>query len=152
MLELIAIAVDGTPAGHGAVSLAANMTARLGARALVLCTIDMAYRLPTPSGHISIEDEIEYPAPAREQHTAETIIALAVDELRAQGLEAEGRILVGTPSRAIVESAKEAGAALIVMGHRHLSWFDRLLHPSICWDVLEHAHCPVLVSTADAVR
>ena len=152
MLELIAIAVDGTPAGHGAVSLAGKLAIKLSARALVLCTIDMAYRLPTPSGHISIEDEIEYPAPAREQHTAESIIASAVEDLRVLGVEAEGRILVGTPSRAIVDSAKAASATLIVMGHRHLSWFDRLLHPSICWEVLEHAHCPVLVSTADTPR
>jgi nucleotide-binding universal stress UspA family protein len=39
--------------------------------------------------------------------------------------------------------------SMIVMGHRHLSRFDRMLHPSICWDVLEHADCPVLVSMAE---
>lgn len=149
MAELIAVAVDGSPAGQGAMGLATKMSLRLAAPALVLCTIDMAYSLHPSSGEISFAESIDYPAPAREQYTAEKIVAEAVAMLRQAGVRAEGRILVGAPARAIVESAEEAGASMLVMGHRHLSWFDRLLHPSICWDVLEHAHCPVLVAITE---
>lgn len=149
MTELVAVAVDGSPAGQVATALAAKMALKLNARALVLCTIDQAFSLHPSGGEISIAEQTDFPAPAREQLTAETIVSEAVAVFEAAGVGAEGRVVIGTPSKMIVRSAEEAEASLIVIGHRHLSWFDRLLHPSICWEVLEHAHCPVLVSTAE---
>jgi nucleotide-binding universal stress UspA family protein len=77
------------------------------------------------------------------------IVSDAMQDMRALGLEAESTILVGSPAREIVTAAKRMQSDMIVMGHRHLSWFDRMLHPSICWDVLEHSDCPVLVSMAE---
>jgi nucleotide-binding universal stress UspA family protein len=149
MPDLIALAIDGTPAGHGALDLAKGLAGKLRARVVVFCTIDAAYALQGRDGVIPAADEVEYPGAAAEQHAAEKIVADALAELHACGLRADGLILAGSPSREIVGAAGRAQAGLIVMGHRHLSWFDRLLHPSVCWEVLEHAHCPVLVSNAD---
>jgi nucleotide-binding universal stress UspA family protein len=149
MLETIAVAIDGTPAGQGALALAARIASKLGGCVRVLCTIDAAYALQNRPGAISQEDQIEYPEAAFEQQAAERIVADAVADLRRRGLETHGVILTGTPARAIVAEATRIGATLIVIGHRHLSWMDRFLHPPICWDVLEHAHCPVLVNIDD---
>lgn len=152
MSDLIALAIDGTPAGHGALDLAKRLAGKLGGRVVVFCTVDAAYALQGSGGVVLAADELEYPGAAAEQHAAEKIIADAVTELHACGLRADGLILAGPPAREIVGAADRAEAALIVMGHRHLSWFDRLLHPSVCWEVLEHARCPVLVSNADEHR
>ncbi len=150
MADLIAVAIDGTPAGQSALALAGQQARKTRARVAVLCTIDAAYALKFHDGRISEEDETEYPAAAREELAADQLVRDAVDRLRASGITAVGEILVGTPARAIVAAAKRLNADMIVMGHRHLSWFDRMLHPSICWDVLEHSICPVLVSMAEA--
>lgn len=146
MPDVIAVAVDGTPAGYGALALAGKIARQLDVGLLILCTIDAAYALQTRAGTISPEDRIEYPGPAQEQLAAEAIVADALAQAQALGIEAEAAILAGSPAREIVAAAERADASLIVMGHRHLSWLDRLLQPSICWDVLEHSSRPVLVS------
>ncbi len=149
MTGVIAVAIDGTPAGDGAVHLAGIFAKALGARVEVLCTLDTGYALEINSGVVSQENQIEYPAAAVEEIAAESIVTNAVSTLRGMGIDGVGTILSGTPARAIVDAASRKHVSLIVMGHRHLSWMDRLLHPSICWDVLEHAHCPVLVNVDD---
>lgn len=149
MADLIAVAVDGTPAGQSALALAGKIAGQTGARISILCTIDAAYALETHGGVVSPEDLTEYPAPARERFAAELIVDNALRDMRALGLDVQGTILAGSPAREIVAAAKRMDSSMIVMGHRHLSWFDRMLHPSICWDVLEHSDCPVLVSMAE---
>jgi nucleotide-binding universal stress UspA family protein len=149
MGEVIAVAVDGTPAGQSALALAGKQAGRTSAHVAVLCTVDTAYALEMHNGAISREDETEYPAAAREELAAEKIIGEALRNLEALGIEASGEILVGTPAHAIVAAANRLSADMIVMGHRHLSWFDRMLHPSVCWDILEHSTCPVLFSIAE---
>jgi nucleotide-binding universal stress UspA family protein len=149
MANIIAVAVDGTPAGDGAVDLAGKFAAKLGARVDVLCTLDAAYALELHSGELSRSNQVEYPAAAAEELAAERIIARAIATLKDLGIDGEGTVLKGTPARAIVEAASSRGVTLIIMGHRHLPWMDRLLHPSICWDVLEHARCAVLVNVGE---
>ena len=90
-----------------------------------------------------------YPAAAAEEMAAGHIVTKALATLKSMGIDGAGTILSGMPARAIVDAASSNHVSLIVMGHRHLSWVDRLLHPSICWDVLERAHCPVLVNVDD---
>jgi nucleotide-binding universal stress UspA family protein len=48
-------------------------------------------------------------------------------------------------SDAICAVAHEHGADVIVVGHRHRSWLDRLLSRSVTNDLLRDANCPVLV-------
>jgi hypothetical protein len=74
----------------------------------------------------------KYPAPANEQIAAEEIIADALAEARALGIEAEAMTSAGSPACEIVAAAERVGASMIVMGHRHLSWINQLLNPSMC--------------------
>lgn len=149
MPELIAVAIDGTPAGQGALELAGRLAGKMGAGVCILCTIDAAYVFQARDAAVSLKDQTEYPAAAHEQHVAKGIVADALDEMQLLGVHACGTILAGNPAREIVDAAERNAATIIVMGHRHLSWFDRMLHPSVCWDVLEHSTRPVLVSMAE---
>jgi nucleotide-binding universal stress UspA family protein len=151
LADLYVVAVDGSPAGEGALVLAGKQAIATGARIVVLCTIDAAYALKQHGDAIADEDQREYPAAAREEFAAAKIVRDALQILRVAGVESASEVLVGTPARAILDAADRLRADMIVMSHRHLSWFDRMLHPSVCWDVLEQAECPVLVSmTTDA--
>lgn len=54
-------------------------------------------------------------------------------------------MLVGEAAEAIVAEAKAQKAAMIVMGRRQMSSFNRLLKGSCSVAVVEHAPCPVLI-------
>lgn len=71
----------------------------------------------------------------------------------AQGLglpDAERRVVVGEPARAIVELAQEVGATVIVMGSRGHGGFRRAVLGSVSDHVTRHAPCPVLVTGHEA--
>jgi nucleotide-binding universal stress UspA family protein len=73
-------------------------------------------------------------------------IADRLRELKAQHprLPVEIRVETGTPARAIVRTARELQADMIVLGSRGRSGLERLLLGSVAEQVLRRAECPVL--------
>ncbi|OOY37401.1 permease [Solemya velum gill symbiont] len=90
-----------------------------------------------------------------------TIVSVAVDErlkedaivhaekvhqfMKGNGLDVKVDVRVGTPSEAIVASARENGADLIVLGSHGRTGLDRLLIGSVSERVIGNADCPVMV-------
>ena len=65
----------------------------------------------------------------------------------------EGTVLVGDPVTEIARYAREIGADLIVVGHRHLdSWAQRWWRGSVSKALIEHAPCNVLVAITRAAK
>jgi len=57
-----------------------------------------------------------------------------------------GEVLVGDAVDEIARHAKDIGADLIVVGHKHLdSWAARWWRGSLSKSLIEHAPCSVLV-------
>jgi nucleotide-binding universal stress UspA family protein len=76
------------------------------------------------------------------------VISDQVRKIEASGgkvVETHVRIVPERRAQAIVESAEELGAGLIVMGSRGLGGLRRALMGSVSDDVVRHAHCPVMV-------
>jgi nucleotide-binding universal stress UspA family protein len=69
----------------------------------------------------------------------------AAQLLRAHGVEATTRALEGDPAEALIETAREAGAGLIVVGARGGSYLERVLRGSVAKKLVAHAPCDVLV-------
>jgi nucleotide-binding universal stress UspA family protein len=59
------------------------------------------------------------------------------------------RIMLGTPSAAIVQQAHHLGAALIVLGLRRHGRLDRAVHDETALNVMRAATCPVLGVVAE---
>ena len=59
------------------------------------------------------------------------------------------RIMLGTPSSAIVQEANRLGAALIVMGLRRHGRLDRVVHDETALNVMRVAGCPVFGVVAE---
>ena len=59
------------------------------------------------------------------------------------------RIMLGTPSAAIVQQAHHVGAALIVVGLRRHGRLDRAVHDETALNVMRAATCPVLGVVAE---
>ena len=72
-----------------------------------------------------------------------------LEEARAElpdGIDAESHVVVGMPSRKIVEFAEANKHDLIVMGGRGLSPVTGFLLGSVSQEVMEEAKCAVLVA------
>jgi len=76
----------------------------------------------------------------------EEILADGLKRLSEAGHAASGEVLVGDSVEQISSYAKQIGADLIVVGHRHLdSWAERWWRGSSTRALIEHAPCSVLV-------
>lgn len=85
------------------------------------------------------------------QTAADELVAEAAGAFRADGLEIQRAVLRGRPASRIVEDAAEFGADLIVVGSRGHGVIGSMLLGSVAAEVLDHAHCPVLVGRRRAV-
>jgi nucleotide-binding universal stress UspA family protein len=67
------------------------------------------------------------------------------DRVRKAGVPVETSVTPIPPSEAIVSTAEEIGADLVVMGSRGLTGLKHVLLGSVAERTLRHCHCPVLV-------
>ena len=77
--------------------------------------------------------------------SARRLITNSVQQLIKAGFTADPILKTGNPAEEIMKVAAKQGADLIVMGARGLGTIDRVLLGSVSMQVLQYAHCPVLV-------
>ncbi|AZL67077.1 universal stress protein [Pseudomonas oryziphila] len=144
----VLIAIDASPASHALLDLARRYC-RPGEHTLhVLLAIDATFAVHDQRTTYTEQELEEYPAACDEQQLAEHAVSNAVKTLREAGFDSLGCMEAGQPEDVIVAKARELECELIIMGHRHLSRFGRLLDPSISAKVIDRVQVPVLVGVA----
>ena len=76
---------------------------------------------------------------------ASRLVKNTAQQLIKEGFEAEHLYKIGDPAEEILKVAAKRKADLIVMGAKGLGTIDRVLLGSVSMQVLQYAHCPVLV-------
>jgi nucleotide-binding universal stress UspA family protein len=77
---------------------------------------------------------------------ADDLLSSAEERIRAAGLHKVERLSVeGDPAKTLVESAKQSGADLIVMGTRGLTGLQGMAMGSVAHKVTNAAPCPVMI-------
>lgn len=145
-MKTLLVAVDNSAIARKVISLAAEQARALDADVVVLCCVDASYA--TTAGPYVIEageDPSDFGCALDEQNTAEGAVRQALAELHRAGVRSTGRVVAGESAETIVSQANDLNAAMIIMGRRHLSSFNRLLKGSVSAAVIERASCPVLV-------
>lgn len=80
------------------------------------------------------------------KRSARSWVEQEAERMRGEGTKAvESHLLIGHPDAAIVWSAEEIGAGLVVVGSRGLGGIRRALIGSVSDSVVRHAYCPVMV-------
>jgi len=134
--DIIIVPTDGSEAAQSAVEHGISQAGAHDARLLFLAVVEMSGSA-TSGTH---EGEA-----VKEKRTArrEAVDALA-DEATEAGVEAEGIVEVGIPSKVIVEEATTRGADMIVMGTQARSGVGRFLFGSVTDQVIQDGKIPVL--------
>jgi nucleotide-binding universal stress UspA family protein len=74
------------------------------------------------------------------------VVDEAAERMRRPGLAVAGRVLDGRAASVILEESERTGADLIILGARGHGTLERVLLGSVSAEVVDHAHCPVLVA------
>jgi len=141
MYKRILLAYDGSEAGQKAL-LESRELAQWGQSELHLIAV-----MPPPAAFIGGEGGIYDPEREKEEELRyKGILEDGLRDLTQAGSAARGQVLVGDAVDEIARHAKEIGADLIVVGHKHLdSWAARWWRGSLSKSLIEHAPCSVLV-------
>lgn len=144
----VLLATDGSPSAAAAVRVASALAAQHGAIVHVVNVVDSrSAPIPPPLDMaIAMGDAIGGGELHREQERA-------VREELSGTLDAPidwpVRIMLGTPSTAIVQEANRLGAALIIVGLRRHGRLDRVVHDETALNVMRVAGCPVFGVVAE---
>ncbi|MEN5017554.1 universal stress protein [Erwinia sp. Eh17-17] len=144
-MKTLLVAVDNSVVARKVVSLATEQALALQADVVVVCCVDISYADAGPFEIEAGEDPGDFGLALDEQNTAEAVVRQALAELHRAGVTARGRVVAGESAETIVSEANRLHAAMIIMGRRHLSSFNRLLKGSCSAAVIERASCPVLL-------
>ena len=162
-MNTILVGFEQTDSGMRALSRAADVAERFGARLVVLSVAEAeAVRLPgAPLEPVEMVPTAVGPAPLappmRVERVTEQGRILEPEELARRPLEGARAYLakrsitadyvvgVGDPASRILDAAEEHHADLIVVGHREHGFLERLLSRPVDDAVARRAHCDVLL-------
>lgn len=145
MYTHILCTLDGSPLAEQALPHAVAIARAFDARLTLLRVVEVP-PLPVLPELASVEVELL----PQLQEEAETYIQGKVQELRREGIRAEGATIEGRAAEAIADYAAEHNVNLIVMATHGRSGLSRWAFGSVADRVLRHAHCPVLLIRASA--
>jgi len=138
----ILVATDGSKYSAAAASEAIGLAKRNGSKLTVISVVPSELMTPT---------DIEFSMPQREliaekeMHEAEKNAKAVKDAAQKEGVAVQAFIMSGKPSDAIIETAREKGADLIVLGSHGKTGIEKLLMGGVAERVIVLSTCAVLV-------
>ncbi len=139
MYKKILIPTDGSETANKAVAHALSLADALGAEVYGIYVVDISAfaGIPTEIVWENMKNLLE-----DESKKALELINKKAEE---KGIKFEKIVKEGVPAEEIVDTAKEIGADLIVMGTSGRTGLDKFLLGSVAEKVIRTSSCPVLV-------
>ena len=134
----ILVAHDGSAQADKALHEAGRMTEKLGAEITIISVAPDLCLTEVSDSECKLITESLF-------SEAENSMKKVTGELAAKGIKAEIVIKDGHPAEKILDTAKEIGADLIVVGSHGRHGAKRFLLGSVSSKIVEHATCHVLV-------
>jgi nucleotide-binding universal stress UspA family protein len=154
VISTVAVGTDGSATANEAVSEAAEIARRFGAKLVLLS----AFQDSEPAGYERVtsdveglltgsstagqSQDIEVQWASSSSARVRTILERSEEELRRAGIECETRAAVGDPAEVLVQLAAECGADVLVIGNKGM---HRRVLGSVPNTVAHKAPCSVLV-------
>jgi len=147
--HVVLLATDGSASAAAAARVAYALAGHHGAIVHVVSVVDAspAAALPALGVTLAIGDALGGAELHREQERA---VRTELSGALGASVDWPVRVMLGTPSSAIVQEANRLGAALVVIGLRRHGRLDRVVHDETALNVMRLAACPVLGVVAEA--
>lgn len=137
------IATDGSEAAGTAIDLAAAMHWPTGTELRVVAVVEPLE--PVISANWVRPNSDSAYAPEAEE-TARSVLEAAAARLGRDGIDVSCRLMHGRPATQVLENAHDFAADLIIVGSRGHGTIASMLLGSVGAEIVDHAHCPVLVA------
>jgi nucleotide-binding universal stress UspA family protein len=147
--RVVLLATDGSAGAVAAARVAHALASHHGAVVKVVSVMDArpAAALPALGATLALGDALG----GAELHRAqERAVQAELSGTLGATVDWPVRVMLGTPSSAIVQEANRVGAALVVMGLRRHGRLDHLVRDETALNVMRIAACPVLGVVAEA--
>lgn len=151
MFKVILLAIDGSKHSAAPIHAAAELAKAFHSEVVVVHARQVVPS-PVPVGITPIGIVIsgaadEMAAVAQDlEAAARRVVDHVLAEVANRDVKARGEVVSGrSTAKSILDAAQDCGADLIVIGSRGLSDLSGLLLGSVAHQVVQHAHCPVLV-------
>ncbi len=141
-LRNILVATDGSRYSDAAASEAISIAKQCGANLVVVSVVPSEAESPFDIVHSEMQKGL---IADKEFQEAEKNIKSVKNLAEKEGINVSGFILAGRPYEAIIDTAKEKRADLIVVGSHGRTGIARLLMGSVTERVIGHAECAVLI-------
>ena len=142
-IRKILVPVDFSEPSHAALSYAAELAKSFDAIVDVLHVWEVPAFLPARG--IALEGAADQSLMELVKTNSEGALEQFVADATKRGVRIHGaRSELGTPSRTIVDLAREGGYDLVVIGTHGRTGLSHALIGSVAERVVRHAHCPVL--------
>lgn len=138
----IVVATDGSKYSIAAASEAIGLAKRNGSALTALAVVPSELLTPVDIDFTVSQREL---IAEKEMHEAEKNVRVVKEAAQNEGVAVKAFVLSGKPSDAIIQTAQEKNADLIVLGSHGRSGMERLLMGSVVERVIVLASCPVLV-------
>ena len=154
MFEKILVPLDGSDHSLRALKIAVRMAKKLGGKLTLIHVYSVSVRplvmpepatLTTPGFPVMTAAEVSKVVEAARKAGA-SILADGEQRVKAEGVQVETALKEGHTVQEIIETAKEGGYDLIVMGARGISKIREMLLGSVSDGVIRNAPCPILVT------
>jgi nucleotide-binding universal stress UspA family protein len=139
-MERILVGYDGSDSGVRAARQAAELGAKLGWQVTVLVIAEFL-----PGAYGVSPAAMDVAPPMLDTDSFERLADEGVAICRELGAQATGRLEWGHAADRIIAIAEGEGYRMIVLGHRGASGLESLLMGSVSQQVIDRAHCSVLV-------
>lgn len=139
MYQRILLAYDGSREGRAALREGAVMAKRLGAQIFLLSVV-------SESAGVQIGEAAYAGGVVQASETYKDLFNEAMEGLRSRGMDPQGRLVIGEPTHAIADYAREVKADLVVVGHRKQSMIERWWSGATGAYLMDHVACSVLIA------
>jgi len=152
MYEKIMVPLDGSRFSNRALEYAVDLAPRYGASLFLVQVVEPVTIVPPvePTGlsspaaaEVTVEEAIRQEN--RNASKAKAYLAAKVRNLKAQGIDAEYKVLEGNPAEEILKAGKKAKVDLVVMATHGRSGLRRVFMGSVADKVIRESGDPVLV-------
>lgn len=138
----IVIATDGSPYSTAAASEAIGIAKKNGSKLTVISVVPAELATPTDVDFAATQREL---LAEKEMQAAEKNAKAVKEAAQKEGVAVQAFVMTGKPADAIIETAKEKNADLIIVGSHGRTGLERLLMGSVAERVIVMSACAVLV-------